>query len=183
MQGLGRRTFTLGALLTILGVTSCASAAAIPSPNSITIWAAASTEGHGPVAALVTGAIVDYGKILRANGRFQPDATGGFTELVLKRGSILLRGTALSPSIRTTTVDSQSHTCSVLTTSDKPTSIVTGTRAYVGITGSLVVATNSVLILPIAENGQCQTGGGIRPVAAWSTITASGTVTFTPRKK
>jgi hypothetical protein len=132
---------------------------------------------------LVTGAIVDYGKAFRVNSAAHHDNKGRYTELVLKDGSILLGGTALNPVVRTAKSVRRSQTCSVLSSSDEPAPIVRGTRAYAGISGSLVVDTSSVLIIPLTGRGQCNTGSGVRPVADWLTITASGNVNLSSTKK
>ncbi len=182
MNRLPRSIIALTSIFGLLLTVHPSSVGATPSGDSVSIWATLTASGREPSSVLVTGAIVDYGKAFRANSASRIDAKGRFTKLVLEHGTILLGGTALDPVVRTAKPVGRTQTCSVLASSDEQAPVVSGTKAYLGISGSLVVATSSVLIIPLSKGGQCNTGAGARPVAAWSTVTASGSVTLPSSK-
>jgi len=148
--------------------------------RSISVWVTPS-DSQRPSRVLVTGSLVDFGEALRANSDGRRDPRGSFTLLALHKGSILVGGPELSPSAPTSTA-ARSGTCAVSTTADDRIPVLRGTRNYAGITGTMTVSVSSVLILPLQPGGKCVTGSGAHPLASWSTITASGTVTISISK-
>jgi hypothetical protein len=172
---IGGKSILLALLLGFFWIGTQESAGASPTGHSITLWDGAGQNGR-TTTVLVTGAIVDYGTAFQANSAGHVDSKGRYTELVLTKGSILLRGSGLGPIVQPHSERRHSSTCWVSTTSDTSVSIVSGTAAYSGISGSLIVTTNSVLIFPLTNRGQCQTGAGTSPLADWSKVTASGSV-------
>jgi hypothetical protein len=56
--------------------------------------------------------------------------------------------------------------------------LVSGTKAYAGISGTVDVIATAAFILPLTKSGQCDTSGNVNPTARWGAITGSGTVSF-----
>jgi hypothetical protein len=146
--------------------------------HTILVWVVPSDSLQTPSRVLVTGSFTDFGDSLRANARGQSDSRGSYTLLVLQQGSIVVAGPALSPSAVTSGPRRRLGTCSVSTTSNERMPVLRGTQAYTGIRGTIMVSVSSVLILPLETGGKCMTGSRAIPLASWSTITGTGTVTI-----
>jgi hypothetical protein len=146
--------------------------------RTILVWVMPSDSVQTPSRVLVTGSFVDFGESLRVNARGRSDSSGSYTLLMLQRGSILVAGPALSPSALISGPRRRLGTCSVSTTSNERMPVLGGTKAYAGTRGTIMVSVSSVLILPLEAGGKCVTGNRASPLASWSTITGTGTVTI-----
>jgi hypothetical protein len=139
-----------------------------PSPNP---------NGSGGGTIVLTGAIGDYGKTEKVNAAGKPDKKGTDNELLLKKGTILVNlaqvraaGNSAQPS------DYNPATCSATIVFTAPVTIVSGTKLYAGITGTVPVTETEAFVLPFKKNGTCNMNAN--PVAAWATVIGGGTVSF-----
>ncbi len=55
--------------------------------------------------------------------------------------------------------------------------IISGTKAYTGITGSFNVTISYVAVLPL-KNGKCNPNGNANPTATIGSVAATGTVSY-----
>lgn len=166
----------LGSLL--LGGAS-AVGAATPVGGTVKVFVTPSNTGKGGGTVLLTGAVGDNGKGVKTNSAGKPDTKGTFNQLVLKKGSILVDLTQLHAATNSAQpTDFNTSTCSGSLVVTAPVPIVSGTKAYAGITGSLTVTETFAFIGPLTKSGQCDTSDNAQPVAQWGTATGSGTVNF-----
>ena len=154
-------------------------AAATPAGGTLKVFITPSTSGKGGGTALLTGAVGDYGKSNKANSAGKPDKNGKYNQLVLKKGTILVdRRQLVAAQNSAQPTDFNSATCSASLAVTAPVPIVSGTKAYAGITGSVTVTETVAFIGPLTKSGQCDTSANANPVAEWGTVLGSGTVSF-----
>jgi len=147
-----------------------------PSGGAIQVWATATPNGGGSV--LLTGAIADSGKSANVNSSGKPTKNGSYTLLELKKGTILLNSTQLDTAMNNANPTSfNTTTCSGSLAGTEPVPIVSGTKAYAGISGTVNVTLTIALILPLT-NGKCDMSTNANPVAQYGSVTGSGTVSL-----
>jgi len=152
--------------------------AATPAGGTVKIFASPNTSGTGETF-VVTGAIADYGKTVRVNSAGKPDKNGVYTQIVGKQGTVLLDGTQFQAALNAAQpTDFDTVTCSGSLVASAPDRIVSGTKLYSGISGSVDVTGTVAFILPRTKSGQCDLSGNATVVAHWGSITGSGTVSF-----
>jgi hypothetical protein len=139
------------------------------------VWATANANGSATI--VITGAIGDYGKAVSANSAGKPQKNGGYEQLLLKTGTILLNGQQLNAATnKANPTDYSAVSCSGSIVASAPVPIVSGTKAYAGITGSLTLTETAAFVGPFTKSGKCNASGNGNPAAIWGTITGSGTV-------
>jgi hypothetical protein len=100
-------------------------------------------------------------------------------KLQLKKGTLLVNATQFNSVLNNAQpTDYDATTCSASVTGSGPVQIVSGTKAYAGITGSVNLTGTFAFIGPFKKNGQCNTSNNANPVAQWTSITGAGTVSF-----
>jgi hypothetical protein len=136
------------------------------------------TDKPASVPIVITGAIADRGRTVAASSAGKPTKDGEFTKLVLKQGTILADATQLgAANAAAQSPDFDEATCSGSATATAPAPIVSGTKAYAGITGSVDLTITYAFILPRASDGACDVSG-VPASAFWGSLVGSGTVSF-----
>ncbi len=177
------------ALVVALGPTSVASSAQraqsaqkakISGPEKLFVLPRDTTSGAHPGTVLLTGAVADYGKSVATNAGGKPTPQGTYRELELTKGTFLVDIASLEQAIDTTFSHAAFNmtTCSVSITVSGAIKIVSGTKAYSGITGSLMLTGSIAEIAPRTKSGACTTKTSTRPVATFTEFTGSGTVSL-----
>ena len=169
---------TLGvAVLGSLLFSSPAFGAAAPTGGAIQVFVTPTATGGGGGTVLITGAIADYGKTVKSNSAGKADKKGTDSDLVLKKGTILVDVAQVNAAINNANpTEYDATTCSASFVVTAPVPIVSGTKAYAGISGSVTVTETLAFILPFTKSGKCNTNAN--PVDAWATVTGAGTVSF-----
>ena len=151
--------------------------ATAPAGGLIKVWVTLSGTGSGPV--VITGAIGDYGKTFNVNSAGKIEKKGKYSDLALKKGTILLNTTQANAAFNNVNpADFNAATCSASLMATTSVPIVSGTKAYVGITGSLTVTETFAFVGPFTKSGKCNVASSSNPSAIWATVTGSGTVSF-----
>lgn len=168
--------------VTVLGslLISGASAfgATAPAGGTIKVWATENNSLTGGTA-VITGAIGDYGKAVKANSAGKADNRGSYTSLVLKKGTILIDGSQLRAAVQSAqSTDFDAVTCSGSETVTAPVPIVSGTKAYAGISGSVTATATFVFIAPLTSSGKCNTSTNAKLVEGLEAISGLGPVSF-----
>ena len=153
-----------------------ADAAGTRAGGMVKVWATPPLSGQGgPV--VITGAIGDYGNTLKVDSAGKADKKGLYTMFTLTKGTILINGAQLNAAIQNgQPTDLNAATCSGSQSASEPVAVVSGTKAYAGITGSLTATARFGFVLPRTPGGKCDDNAN--PIASSATITGSGTVTF-----
>ena len=171
LSGLGA-TVLVGALL--LG--SGAALGQTPSGGAVQVWGTPGNNGGGSV--LFTGAIADSGKSASVNASGEPTKNGNYKLLKLKKGTILINGTQLNAALNNASpTEFNSTTCSGSFTATAPVPIVSGTKAYAGISGTANITVTFAVVLPLTK-GTCNTNTNANPIAQYGSIAGTGTVSF-----
>ncbi len=159
----------------LLSGTPAFGAPAVPG-GTIKVWA--ENGGFGGTVA-ITGAIGDYGKAVKADSAGKADNKGSYTSLVLKKGTILIDASQLRAAVQNSqSTDFNAVTCSGSEAVTAAVPIVSGTKAYAGIAGSLTATATFVFIAPLTSNGTCNTSNKAKLVLGLEAITGSGPVSF-----
>jgi hypothetical protein len=149
-----------------------------PAGGTIQVWGTPANNGGGGI--VITGAIADSGKSANADSSGKPTKKGTYKLLTLKNGTILLNTTQLgkdlnNPNTPPTTFNST--TCSGSFAVTDPVPIVSGTKAYAGISGTVNVTVTFAIVLPLTK-GKCNTNTNANPIAQYGSISGTGTVSF-----
>jgi hypothetical protein len=156
--------------------------ASAPAGGTIKVFVTPTGNGSGGTI-VITGAVGDYGKTFNANSAGKPEKKGGYEQLVLKKGTILVNGTQFNAATNNASpTDLSAVTCSGTVVASAPAPIVSGTKAYAGITGSVTLTATYGFVGPFytsgSKKGQCNTSGNGTPPGFFASITGSGTVSF-----
>ncbi len=176
----------LGSALLLGGslfASEAAFGASTPANGAIKVFVVPSGNGGGgPV--VITGVIGDYGGSTNANASGKPQKKGGYELLLLKKGTILVNGSQFNKATKNAQpTDFNQTTCSGTVVASAPAPIVSGTKAYSGITGSLTLTATFAFVGPFytsgSKKGQCNTSNnGPNPPGIFASITGTGTVSF-----
>ncbi len=131
---------------------------------------------------MLTGAIADSGKSTNANSSGKPakKGQGAYKLLILKKGTILLNTTQLGKDLNNNNVQPTTFnttTCSGTFVITDPVPIVSGTKAYAGITGTANITVTFAMVLPLT-NGKCNTNTNANPIAQYGSIAGTGMMSF-----
>jgi hypothetical protein len=149
-----------------------------PSGGALQVWGTPANNGGG--AVVITGAIADSGKSANANASGVASKKGNYKLLYLKKGTILLNGTQLNKDLNNSSTPPttfNSTTCSGTFVVTDPVPVVSGTKAYAGITGTVNITVTFAIVLPLTK-GKCNTSTNANPIAQYGSISGSGTVSF-----
>ena len=173
---IAKTAFGVAVLGSLLFSGASAFGATAPVGGPIQVWGTPANNGGGPV--VITGAIADGGKSMSVNASGKPDKKGNYKLLELKKGNILLNGTQItaalnnaSPTVFNTT------TCSGAFTATAAVPIVSGTKAYTGISGTVNITITFAIVLPLTK-GTCNENTNANPIAQYGSIAGAGTVSF-----
>jgi opacity protein-like surface antigen len=173
----------LGAATSLLVVASVALAASAPKPGKINVYVTPKPDNSGTGTIVVTGAIGDYGKTqsIDKNGKKDPD--GDFQKVTLKQGTIVVDATALDKKLAKAPLNVTVATCSASFSVSASAPVSQGTGLYLGIGGQVKLNATFAAIAPRyksgAKKGQCNFANSTPPVAQYTSIIGSGSVTFT----
>lgn len=155
--------------------------ASAPVGGTIKVWLTPANNGGGGGSVVITGAVGDYGKTIRVDSAGKINKKGAFGNLVLKQGTILVDRTQLSAAtqaaLNSQPADFNAVTCSASQTVSAPVPIVSGTKAYAGISGTVNITETVAVVLPLT-NGKCDPNTNANPVAQYISVTGTGTVGF-----
>ncbi len=147
-----------------------------PAGGAIQVWGTPANNGGG--AVVITGAIADGGKSMRVNASGKPDKKGNYKLLELKKGNILLNGTQITAALNNANPTAfNTTTCSGAFTGTAALPIVSGTKAYAGISGTVNVTVTFAIVLPLTK-GTCNENTNANPIAQYGSISGTGTVSF-----
>jgi len=150
-----------------------ASAATMPlKGGAIEVFVTPSETGNGGGTILIVGAIADHGSTSKvtAKGIGAAKMTKGMLTLDLSK--LTTAANNASPSMMNNT------TCSFVVRPSAPVTIVSGTGAYVGAHGTVLIHEVYALILPRLANSKCNESNSAVPVAQYGSIEGSGTISF-----
>jgi len=176
-----RRSWIAIGIATVLGAAipgSVALAAGTGPSGHAELWVTpspATTSVKDPGKVLFTGAIADFGTSTTATAAGKPTTKDtGFDLLKLKQGTILVSTAGLKKAITSASPStSDTTTCSFVVSATGAVTIVKGTGAYSGITGSFT-ATGTIAAILATKKGSCT--GNARPIGFYVSIVGSGTV-------
>ncbi len=143
------------------------------------MWITPNPTGHGEGKILITGAIGDYGVAQNTNASGTLDPRGTYRTLMLKSGTILINISRFLSATRNASPNSYNKsTCSAVTHVSGRAPIVSGTGAYNGIRGTLVLAADRATVFPKTPAGGCNTDDNPAPTSIYFTVTGTGTTTY-----
>ncbi len=179
-------TATVGAtaILGSLALSASPSFGQSPTGGTIKVWvtANATSSGNKPDPIVITGAIADYGTSQNVNSSGKPANNTQRVKLTLKKGTFTVDTSQLNTALNNANpTDFSSSNCSAsLAVGPAAVPIVagSGTGAYAGISGSVMMNAEIAIILPKTKSGACNQSNSANPVAGWGVITGNGTVSF-----
>lgn len=138
--------------------------------------------GGAAFKAVFTGAIGDYGLSVpaTAQGKATKKQNTGYRLFLLKKGTILFNTQELDAAENnnnTPPTTQNSTTCSFTFVTTEPVAIMSGTKAYAGMTGAFDVTISYAAVLPL-KNGTCNPNGNAKPIATSGSVAASGNVNY-----
>ncbi|MGH9092150.1 MAG: hypothetical protein ACRDZR_12365 [Acidimicrobiales bacterium] len=162
------------------GLASTASASSASGPTKVFVKPTETTSVKHPGKILLTGAVGDYGTVISANAAGKATRKGTYRLLRLKKGTILVDiatfQKALESSFTSPTALDQT-TCSIAVSPTGPVAVVSGTGSYSGISGSFTMTAFVAGIAPRTASGACTVKTTTAPLATFTVITGTGTVT------
>lgn len=174
-----RRILAVAVVAGVLGGFPTAVASAAPKAGPENVWLTPSSGGttvKHPGQAVFTGSFSDYGKSVSGNAKGKPTKNGSYALLILKKGNILVDTSQFDSTFKSTQPQTVNLTsCSTSLHLSAPVTIVKGTKAYVGISGTFSLSVTAAFIGPL-KKGKCTMSA--TPVTAWAAFTGTGTVSF-----
>jgi hypothetical protein len=162
------------------GSSAVAAATATPAPGKIKVFVTQVSATKGLI--LITGAIGDYGTTLTVDKNGKADANGDFQKVSLIQGGFLVNATAYVKKINRLKPQVNAATCSFSASGSGPGTLADGTGLYNGIGGKVTITSTFAGVAPRyksgSKKGQCNLGQKTQPLDQYSSITASGNVTF-----
>jgi hypothetical protein len=167
----------------MITAAGAASVTSTPTGGKIELWVTpGATQGNGTV--VITGAIGDYGKSTgKRNENGTPDPNGNYGIVELQKGAIEVDLANIGKAINNAApIVNSTTTCSFVVTATAPATLLNGTGAYKGISGTVELTETFAAILPRIstgkDKGQCNETNSATPVAQWGSVTGSGTVSY-----
>jgi len=174
-----RRITTAALAGAALAALAGAGAASAGSAAGGQVWVFVTANGRNHQNVLVAGAIGDYGSGRTVDASGKPNQNGKFEQLKLHKGTVLIDAAKFNaasnnprPIIRSKT------TCSAVLSWSAPVTIISGTGAYKGITGTLnmkgTFAGVSARFRSGPRKGRCELGSNVQPLDLYVSITGTG---------
>lgn len=154
--------------------------ATTPVSGPTQLWASLGAGGGNGFKVIFTGAIGDSGVSYgaTANGKVTKKQNPGYRVFKLKKGTIFFNtqqiDKAQSDNSTPPTTENDT-TCSFTFVTTDPVTAISGTGAYVGISGTIAVTISFAATLPM-NNGKCNMNAN--PNASIGQVTGTGTVSF-----
>jgi hypothetical protein len=160
-----------------------AASSTTPTGGAVKVWVTPSNTGttttKHPGKVMFTGAIGDYGT------SFNVTATGKATKkksdyklLKLKKGTITVNAGTIGKALTSATPTANTTNCSVSVSTTAPVTILKGTGAYVGISGTVTFAAQYAAVVPRTSSGKCTEKTATKPLATYVSFIGTGTVSF-----
>src|ERR1022692_3329650 len=150
-----------------------------PASGAIQVWVTPQNSNTAPAPILLTGVIGDHGKAVNVTSSGKPTKKNLHYKLLeLKKGTILVNGTAIDQAGNNANPTINPSNCSAYITATATIPILSGTGEYSGITGSIAMTETFAFLLPTKKNGTCNESNSANPVSQWGTLYGSGTVSF-----
>jgi hypothetical protein len=118
-----------------------------------------------------TGAFTDYG----VDHAGIAD-NGNINKIVLSKGSFEVNVAKLDNSLAPTS--NNQKTCTLVLKGEAPTTLLNGTGAYAGISGTITVTEKTALIFPKLSSGKCNESQTAKPLAGVYWVSGEGTVSL-----
>jgi hypothetical protein len=147
--------------------------------GSVRVWVTQDMTNDTPTdPILFTGAIGDYGTSTSQDKNGKADSNGNYEAVTLQQGTFMIDATKLDAKANKTKPVMNASTCSFSLTASGPASIIagSGTGAYKGLTGKLVITINFAGYGPV-KSGKCESQTG-EPTSSYSAITGAGIITY-----
>ena len=154
---------------------AAASRTATPAGGTIRIFVVpGKSQGKGTI--VVTGAIGDYGRTTQINKK-------GIGEMLLQKGTIAVNLAAISKKLNNSKpLLLDRTTCTFVVAATAPITLMSGTGAYKGITGTVMLTETFAAYGPFfkagADEGKCDTSNNATPTAQYGSVQGVGTVKF-----
>ncbi len=165
-------------------VLPAVAAGASPQSGPEKVWVKPSPSGttvRRPGKAMFTGSFADYGRSVTANASGKAAKRGTYVLLILKQGSVLVDISQFNAAFKSFTPQTLNQTnCSGSGHLSAPATVVKGTKAYAGITGTFTMTATVAFIGPKTKSGACTMKTTSPGLATFTSITGSGTVSFSP---
>jgi hypothetical protein len=175
-------TALAGLVLAGVAIFGGVAGAAAPVSGQTQLWASIGSSGGNGFKVIFTGAIGDHGTSVgaTANGKPTKKNNPGYRLFILKKGTIFFNTQKIdaaenNSSAPPTTFNSTN--CSATFVVTEPATIISGTKAYVGITGTVNVTISYAFTLPLTK-GKCNMNSNANPSAAIGIVTGTGTVSY-----
>jgi hypothetical protein len=165
-------------------IVGCAAGYATPAfgankSGSVKVWVTQDMTNNTPTdPILFTGAIGDFGTSTSQDKNGKADSNGNYEAVTLQQGTFMIDATKLDSEANKTKPAMNASTCSFSLTASGPASIIagSGTGAYKGLTGKLMITINFAGYGPV-KSGKCESQTG-EPTSSYGAITGAGIVTY-----
>ena len=178
-----KAAISVAVLGSVLLGASPAFAATVPSTlagGSVKLFATPNNGLHATI--LMTGAIGDYGNALTIDKNGTPDSNGNYVKVTLQKGGFEINSTTLNAKANKAQPTFNTATCSASLSVAGSVTLFNGTGLYTGIAGTLNVTETAAFILPFftsgKNKGKCNASNNAQPVKQYTSITGTGTVSF-----
>ena len=161
----------------VLG-SSVALAQTTPTGGAVQVLGIPNNNGGGHV--VLTGAVGDYGSSASVNKSGQTDQKGNYKLLKLQKGSILINVNQLNTALNNNNAPPttwNNSTCSGTFVVTAPVPVVSGTKLYTGVTGSVNITVQFSFVLPLTK-GKCNQNANPTSGGQSGVIMGTGTVSF-----
>ncbi len=174
----------LGAALGFVGTAGPALAAtSTPKGGTVKVWVTPSTIGttttKHPGKVMFTGAIGDYGTSFNVTATGKPSSKkSSYKLLKLKKGTITVNAGAIGKALTSAKPTANTTNCSVSVTATAPVTILKGTGAYAGISGTVTFSAQYAVVLPKTSSGKCTEKTATKPLSTYTSFIGMGTVSY-----
>jgi uncharacterized protein (UPF0333 family) len=171
------------AVIAIVGMSFVAGPATAATSKGGTIYIAVTPNNSATYPIVITGAFADYGTATTIDQNGTVNANGNYVRIALKQGGFEVDSTTLNKKANSSAPTFNSTVnCSYTFTVSGPVTLLNGSGAYKGISGTLMITESFSAILPRITSGkhkgQCNEANNVAPIASAGNISGSGKVSF-----
>jgi hypothetical protein len=127
---------------------------------------------------VVTGVVTDHGKATSVTKAGKPDENGNYEKIVLQKGGFWVDARQLNAILNHQKPTFDKNQCYFAFKGSGPTTLMKGTGAYAGISGTVNVTVQFVFLGPKTKSGKCNMSNNSQPVASYGNVTGSGTASY-----
>ncbi len=174
----------LGAAVGLVGTAgpALAGAASAPKGGAVKVWVTPSngtTTTKHPGKVMFTGAIGDYGISYNVTATGKPSKKKSTYKLLkLKKGTITVTAGAVGKALTSAKPTVNTTNCSVTASANAVVTILKGTGAYAGISGTATFTVQFAFIVPKTSSGKCTMKTATKPLSTYSSFIGTGTVSY-----